>query len=162
MDKTSEAILALKPTIGRPPFNVPNALQDPTLEVCDAPGALIMSNDNWQETQAANIQASGFAPPDPAEAAIIVVRPTGNTTAIVRGKNGARQADHLPHRAANEWRMSGRDRTKPRPPRTLGRARSDPPASTTSSTPSSTTPRSPSATRSSRSMPRTSSARERV
>jgi hypothetical protein len=105
MDKTSEAILALKPTIGQPPFNVSNALQDPTLEVCDAPGALIIPNDNRQETQATNIQASGFAPPDPAEAAIIVVRPTGNTTAIVRGKNGARQADHLPHRAANEWRM---------------------------------------------------------
>ena len=82
-------VRALGPTIGRAPFNVPNVLGDPTLELHDANGALIGSNDNWQETQQAEIQASGFAPPDAAEAAIIVVRPPGNTTAIVKGKNGA-------------------------------------------------------------------------
>jgi hypothetical protein len=35
----------------------------------------------------AQIQASGFAPPHALESAIIIVRPAGNSTAIVRGKN---------------------------------------------------------------------------
>jgi hypothetical protein len=35
----------------------------------------------------AEIQATGLAPPDPKESAIILVRPPGNTTAIVAGKN---------------------------------------------------------------------------
>jgi hypothetical protein len=50
-------------------------------------GNLITSNDNWQDSQQAEIQASGFAPPHTTESAIIVVRPAANTTAIVRGKN---------------------------------------------------------------------------
>jgi len=33
------------------------------------------------------IQASGFAPPNTSESAIILIRPAANTTAIVRGKN---------------------------------------------------------------------------
>ena len=37
--------------------------------------------------QHAEIQASGEAPPNDKESAIIIVRPTGNTTAIVSGKN---------------------------------------------------------------------------
>src|SRR5882757_4791934 len=32
------------------PYGVPNVLADPTLELHDATGALIASNDNWQTT----------------------------------------------------------------------------------------------------------------
>jgi hypothetical protein len=54
-----------------------------------ANGNAIASNDNWQQsTQAAQIQSSGFAPPNGLEPAIINTRPLGNTTAIVSGKNG--------------------------------------------------------------------------
>jgi hypothetical protein len=54
-----------------------------------ANGNAIASNDNWQQsTQAAQIQSSGFAPPNALEPAIISTRPLGNTTAIVSGKNG--------------------------------------------------------------------------
>jgi hypothetical protein len=68
---------------------VPNVLGDPTLELRDAAGNVIASNDNWADTQQAEIQASGKAPPNGNESAIIIVRPTTNTTAIVRGKNNA-------------------------------------------------------------------------
>jgi hypothetical protein len=78
-------VRALGPTLLQ--FGVPNVLADPTLELHDANGALIASNDNWKDTQQAEIQASGFAPPNNAESAIIITRPPGNTTAIVRGKN---------------------------------------------------------------------------
>jgi hypothetical protein len=78
-------VRALGPTLTQ--FGVPNVLADPTLEIHDANGATIASNDNWADTQQAEIQASGFAPPNAKESAIILVRPPGNTTAIVAGKN---------------------------------------------------------------------------
>ena len=78
-------VRALGPTLAQ--FGVPNALADPTLEVHDANGALLASNDDWADTQQAEIQASGKAPPDAKESAIIIVRPAANTTAIIGGKN---------------------------------------------------------------------------
>jgi len=78
-------VRALGPTLSG--FDVPDVLADPTLELRDSSGNLIASNDNWAETQQAAIQASGYAPPNAKESAIIVVRPPDNTTAIVRGKN---------------------------------------------------------------------------
>src|SRR5256714_1995861 len=73
---------------------VPNALANPTLELHDHTGALIASNDNWGTTiiggiitmnQVAAIRASGYAPSDLRESAMIVNLPPGSYTAIVRG-----------------------------------------------------------------------------
>src|SRR5437899_5657621 len=61
-------IRAIGPELGAPPYNVPGALADPTLELHDGSGALIASNDNWQTTiiggiitnnQVSDIQNSG-------------------------------------------------------------------------------------------------------
>ena len=73
------------------PFGVTNALQNPTLELHDGNGNTIALNDNWKEgAQAAEIQASGLAPSDDLESAILQVVPSGAYTAIVRGiGNGA-------------------------------------------------------------------------
>lgn len=68
-------------------FGVANALADPTLELHDASGAIIASNNNWRDTQQAQIQASGLAPTDIHEAAILTTLPAGSFTAIVRGAN---------------------------------------------------------------------------
>jgi len=77
-------------------YGVPNALNNPTLELHDSTGALIASNDNWQHTiiggiitasQVRDIINSGHAPGDPTESAIIADLPAGNYTAIVRGVN---------------------------------------------------------------------------
>src|SRR5207253_11244807 len=76
---------ALGPTLSQ--FVVNDVLADPVLKLHDANGALLGSNDNWKDTQQAEIQESGFAPPNNAESAIIATRPPGNTTAIVSGKN---------------------------------------------------------------------------
>ncbi|MBS0660579.1 MAG: hypothetical protein JSR82_20350 [Verrucomicrobia bacterium] len=67
-------------------FQVPNVLADPMIELNAGP-TLLGTNDNWQSTQQAEIAASGFAPTDPAEAAMIVTLGPGSYTAIVRGKN---------------------------------------------------------------------------
>jgi len=77
-------------------YGVPDALANPRLELHNGAGALIGSNDDWQHTiiggvitagQVAAIQASGHAPADPSESAIIAELRPGNYTAIVRGVN---------------------------------------------------------------------------
>ena len=75
-------------------FGVPNVLANPTLELHNGAGALIASNNNWQNTiiggiithdQVQEIINSGHAPTDARESAIIANLPAGNYTAIVRG-----------------------------------------------------------------------------
>src|SRR5438477_87036 len=72
-------VRALGPTLTQ--FGVPNVLADPMLDVRDAQGNTLASNDNWADTQQAEIQASATAPPNTKESAEIIVRPAGNTTA---------------------------------------------------------------------------------
>ncbi|MEO6969650.1 MAG: PKD domain-containing protein [Chthoniobacterales bacterium] len=65
-----------------------NTLSDPTLELYDANGVLIGINDNWGDTQMAEIQATGLAPLDPYESVIDRSFLPGAYTAIVAGKDG--------------------------------------------------------------------------
>jgi cyclophilin family peptidyl-prolyl cis-trans isomerase len=68
--------------------NVPNPLADPTLELHDGNGALLDSNDDWGSSpNQAEILASGAAPTNPKESAVLRILPSGPFTAIVRGKN---------------------------------------------------------------------------
>ncbi|MFL6583884.1 MAG: WD40/YVTN/BNR-like repeat-containing protein [Chthoniobacterales bacterium] len=73
--------------IGPSLTTVNSPLQDPTLELHDANGGLITSNDNWKDTQQNDIAATGIAPTNDAEAAILASVVPGNYTAIERGKN---------------------------------------------------------------------------
>jgi hypothetical protein len=79
-------VRAIGPSLSQ--SNVPNPLQDPVLELHDGNGTQIAANDNWQDTQQAAIQATGLAPTDPHESAILVVLTQGGYTAVVSGKNG--------------------------------------------------------------------------
>ncbi|MDQ6809817.1 MAG: hypothetical protein M3Z64_10425 [Verrucomicrobiota bacterium] len=63
------------------------ALQDPVLELHDGQGALIASNDNWQDTQSAEIERTTIAPRNPRESAILRQLGPGAYTAILKGKN---------------------------------------------------------------------------
>jgi hypothetical protein len=65
---------------------VPNALQDPTIELRDINGGLILANDDWKDSQETDIAATGIAPTDSRESAILQSLPGGTYTAIVRGK----------------------------------------------------------------------------
>ena len=69
-------------------FGVPNALQDPALELRDGNGTLMASNDNWRTDQEAEITATGIPPSNNLESAIVRDLAPGNYTAIVRGVNG--------------------------------------------------------------------------
>ncbi len=63
-------------------------LGDPTLELRDGNGALVRRNDNWKESQQAQIEATGIAPKNDPESALIAQLAPGAYTAILAGKNG--------------------------------------------------------------------------
>jgi len=83
-DDKTVLVRALGPTLTQ--FGVANVLSDPALELHNAQGALVDSNDNWQTSpQKTQIQMTGFTPPNAAEPALYVSLPAGNYTAIVLG-----------------------------------------------------------------------------
>jgi len=70
-------------------FPVATVLSDPTLELRDANGALLISNNDWQDnaTQAALISAAGLEPTNNLESAIVATLPPGVYTALLAGLN---------------------------------------------------------------------------
>jgi hypothetical protein len=68
---------------------VPNALQDPTLELHDGNGNTIASNDDWPTDPGSSaLVAAGLAPSDTRESAIFTTITPGQYTAIVSGVGG--------------------------------------------------------------------------
>jgi hypothetical protein len=70
-------------------LGVANTLQNPTLELRDQNGVLLMTNNDWQDdpAQAAEITAAMLAPTDSRESAIAATLPPGLYTAILAGLN---------------------------------------------------------------------------
>jgi len=66
---------------------VPTPLADPTLTLFDESGNMLMNNDNWQDSQAAEITATGIPPPNALESAIVATLGPGRYTAVLAGKN---------------------------------------------------------------------------
>ena len=69
---------------------MPDPLPDPTLDLRDSNGALLVTNDNWQDdpASAAQLTAHGLAPQNPLDSGIFTSLPPGAFTAILAGKNG--------------------------------------------------------------------------
>ena len=78
-------VRAIGPELARAGIREP--LQDPTLELRDSDGNLLMANDNWRTDQEQEIIATGLAPEDDRECAMIATLLPMLHTAIVRGKN---------------------------------------------------------------------------
>ena len=68
---------------------VPDALANPTLELRDGNGALLISNNDWQDNpaQAAELTAAGLAPTNQLESGIAATLPPGPYTALLAGLN---------------------------------------------------------------------------
>jgi len=69
-------------------FGITNFLADPFLELRGSSGALILANDNWKDSQQAEIQSLGLAPNDNREAVIVTTLPPATYTALLTGKGG--------------------------------------------------------------------------
>ena len=68
-------------------FGIPGVLPDPVITLHDAHGPLIQNND-WREN-AEQISATGLAPANDREAAVVVTLAPGNYTAILQDSGGA-------------------------------------------------------------------------
>ena len=70
---------------------VTGALPDPTLELRDSNGALLIANNDWQDNsaQAAELIAAGLAPTNPLESGIAATLPPGAYTALLAGFNNS-------------------------------------------------------------------------
>jgi hypothetical protein len=69
-------------------FPASELLADPTIELHGPGSFATRTNNNWRDSQEAEIQATGLAPTNDLESALIATLPPGNYTAIVRG-NGS-------------------------------------------------------------------------
>jgi hypothetical protein len=85
---TRIAVRGLGPSLTQ--SGLSNVLADPTLELRDPNGTLLIANDDWQSdpVSAAQLTANGLALPNPKESGIFTLLPGGQFTAILAGKNG--------------------------------------------------------------------------
>lgn len=88
VNDTRVVVRGIGPSLAQ--FGLSPVLADPTLELHDGNGALLISNDDWQDDplQAAQLSAIGLAPQDPKESGIFQSLAPGAFTAILAGKNG--------------------------------------------------------------------------
>lgn len=70
-----------------PSLPVNGKLNDPRVELHDATGAIIATNDNWRTSQQTEIIATGLPPSDDRESALIKTLNPGAYTAILAGLN---------------------------------------------------------------------------
>jgi uncharacterized repeat protein (TIGR01451 family) len=68
-------------------FGVPDALADSVMELHGPTGFTTIINDNWRDTQEAEVIATGLAPTNNLESAIVATLNPGAYTAILKGKN---------------------------------------------------------------------------
>ena len=89
-DSKKVILLAKGPSISSGGIPVPGRMLDPTLELHAGDGSLITRNDDWTDSpERAQIEASGFAPTDNRESAIIRTLAPGPYTGILAGKGSA-------------------------------------------------------------------------
>jgi uncharacterized protein (DUF2141 family) len=81
------AVRALGPSLANAGIN--GALPDTILELHNASGTIVASNDEWKQTQQAEIASMNLELQDDRESALATTVSAGNYTAVVRGKNGA-------------------------------------------------------------------------
>lgn len=86
-------VRALGPSLA--PFGLSNLLSDPTLTLNGPAGFVPMVNDNWIASQQAEIAATGLAPGNELEPAMLATLQPGNYTAVLSGTNGTSGAGIL-------------------------------------------------------------------
>ena len=82
-------VRGIGPSLAPGSFPASAVLANPTLELHDGNGTLLISNNDWQDNpaQAAIITAAGLAPSNNLEAAIAATLPPGLYTALLAGQN---------------------------------------------------------------------------
>jgi hypothetical protein len=87
-NSTHVAIRGIGPSLSQ--FGINHPVPDPTLELRDANGVLLVANDDWLDdpVSAAQLTANGLSLSNTKESGIFAQLPAGQFTAILAGKNG--------------------------------------------------------------------------
>lgn len=80
-------VRGLGPSLMANGLPLPGRMADPTLKLVNEDGDVLIENDNWQTSQQSEIQATGLAPSNNLESAIVTILPPGGTTALLQDKN---------------------------------------------------------------------------
>ena len=80
-------VRALGPSLAQ--FGLTNVLPDPTLELHDSTGAVIATNDDWQDASNSQSIPPGLRPSSSLESAIFTTLNRGAYTAVLRGYNNS-------------------------------------------------------------------------
>ena len=84
-DPRQVLLRGIGPSLGN--FGIVNPLADPVLELHGTGGFSTVTNQNWRDTQENEIMATGLAPTNYLESAILVTLDPGAYTAILHGNN---------------------------------------------------------------------------
>jgi YVTN family beta-propeller protein len=79
-------VLAKGPSLSQ--FIPGSVISDSVLDLRDSNGTTVASNDNWGDTQRADIEHTHLQPSNELESGIMIALPPGAYTALVSGKNG--------------------------------------------------------------------------
>ena len=71
-----------------PSLNVPGKLDDPVIELHNAAGATMATNDDWKSDQQ-NVESTGLQPTNDRESAIVATLSPGQYTVVMRGKTNS-------------------------------------------------------------------------
>ena len=80
-------VRALGPSLAASGLPTAELLADPAVELLDSTGAVVASNNDWREAEA-DINATGIAPREHSESAIVATLAPGAYTAVVRDARG--------------------------------------------------------------------------
>ena len=87
VDPKTVVVRAIGPSLGA--AGIANPLANPSLELHDSNGAIVQSNDDWEQgPDAQTITDDDLAPADPSESALLATLDPGAYTAIVQGVGG--------------------------------------------------------------------------
>jgi hypothetical protein len=79
-------IRGIGPSLGE--AGIAQPLADPSLTLRNAEGAAVAFNNNWKDAQQSEIEATGIAPTDDRDSAIVATLPAGAYTAVLAGNAG--------------------------------------------------------------------------
>jgi hypothetical protein len=88
LEQARPVLRGLGPSLNVGTTPIPGRLMDTFLELHDSSGQTIAVNDDWKDIEQSEIEATGLAPGDDSDSAMVVMLASDMSyTAILRGKN---------------------------------------------------------------------------
>jgi len=88
-DSARTLIRGLGPSLRGSAGEMRHVLADPILQLFDGDGNPVATNDDWPESQRGDLEATGFAPGEAGESAILISLAPGRYTAVLTGKHNS-------------------------------------------------------------------------